>query len=165
MRVLYDYDHVISKFLSSLYAAREQTPRVRGLCLAKCLGIGNCSMRGKCGPAPTRKSQWGARVGRQDPRPRTGSPVGNQACIVHRLLWDLLSLKLPHPGLRQQMFTECLLNVYFNFLKSVLNLPSMECNQSNHFPPWAVTSFSLKELAVFCPLLTVKGNHLQWTCA
>ena len=36
-------------------------------------------------------------VGGQDPHPWTGSPVGNQACIVPRLLWDLFLLKLPHP--------------------------------------------------------------------
>ena len=36
-------------------------------------------------------------VGRQDPRPWIGSPVGNEACIVQRLLRDLLLLELPHP--------------------------------------------------------------------
>ena len=67
--------------------------------------MGNRSKHGKCGPAPNRKSQWGARFAGQDPHPRIGSPVGNQACIVPRLLLDLLLLKLPHSGLRQQMFT------------------------------------------------------------
>ena len=33
-----------------------------------------------------------------------GSPVGDQACIVPRLL-DLLLLKLPHPELKHQMLT------------------------------------------------------------
>ena len=32
----------------------------------------------------------------------------------------------------------------FNFLQSVLNHPSMECHQLNHFPPGALTSFSWK---------------------
>ena len=44
------------------------------------------------------------------------------------------------------------------------NLPSMECNQFNHFPPWCVTPFSLKWLSAFCPLLSVKCNHLQRSC-
>ena len=38
--------------------------------------------------------------------PWIGSPVGNQAYIVPRLLWDLLLLILPHPELRQQLFTK-----------------------------------------------------------
>ena len=70
------------------------------------LGIGNLSAwYGKYSPASTRKGQWGARSRTQDTCPQTGSPMGNQACIVPRLLWDLFLLKLPHPGLRQQMFT------------------------------------------------------------
>ena len=48
--------------------------------------MGNCSTSGKCGPAPTWKSQWGARFSRQDPCPQIVSPVGNQACIVPRPL-------------------------------------------------------------------------------
>ena len=92
--------------------------------------IGNLSAHGKWSPAATRKSQWGARSGTQDPRPRIGFPMGNQACVVPRLLWDLLLLKLPGPELRQQVFTAYL---WSNFLKSELNLPSMECNQFNHF--------------------------------
>ena len=106
------------------------------------LTIGDCSCgSGTCSPAPTRKGQWGARSGTQGPRPQIGSPTGNQACIVPRLLWSLLLLKLSHPGLRQQLFTAYLLS---NFLKSVLNLPIMECNQFNHFSPWSATSFSFK---------------------
>ena len=50
----------------------------------------------------------GNEVGGQDPRPWISSPVGNQAYIVLRLLRDLLLLKLPHPELRKQMFTEYL---------------------------------------------------------
>ena len=48
---------------------------------------------------------WGRGDNTQGPRPWIGSPVGNQACIVPRPLWGLLLLKLPHPELRQQMFT------------------------------------------------------------
>ena len=59
-------------------------------------------------PSPHSEKPVRSKVGGQDPRPWTGFPVGNQACIVHRLLWDLLLLKLPHPELRQQMFTEYL---------------------------------------------------------
>ena len=62
--------------------------------------MGNCSKRGKCGSAPTRKNQ--------DPRPWIGSPVGNQACIVPRLLWDLLLLKKTPSPWGKQMFTEYL---------------------------------------------------------
>ena len=59
-------------------------------------------------PRPHSEKRVGSEVGGQDPHPQTGSPVGNQACVVLRLLWDLLLLKLPHPELRQQMFTEYL---------------------------------------------------------
>ena len=62
-------------------------------------------------------------VARRMPNPRIGSPVGNQACIVPRLLCDLLLLKLPHPELRQQVLTAYLQS---NFLKSVLILPRIE---------------------------------------
>ena len=48
--------------------------------------MGNRGKPGKCGPAPTRKSQWGARFSRQNPRPQIGSPLVNQACILRRLL-------------------------------------------------------------------------------
>ena len=47
----------------------------------------------------------GSKVGKQDPCSQIGSPVGNQVCIVSRLLRGLLLLKLPHPELRQQMLT------------------------------------------------------------
>ena len=59
-------------------------------------------------PSPHSEKPVGSEVGGQDTRPWTGSPVGNQACIVPRLLQDLLLLKLPHPELRQQMFSEFL---------------------------------------------------------
>ena len=58
--------------------------------------------------SPHSEKPVGSKVGGQDPRPWIGSPVGNQACIVPWLLWDLLLLKLPHLELRQQMFTEYL---------------------------------------------------------
>ena len=38
------------------------------------------------GPAPTQRGQWKARSGTQGPRPRMGSPVENQACLVPRPL-------------------------------------------------------------------------------
>ena len=38
------------------------------------------------GPAPTQKGQWGVRSSTQDPHPWIGSPMGNQASIVPRLL-------------------------------------------------------------------------------
>ena len=113
--------------------------------------LGNRSTSGKCGPTPTRKSQWGARFGGQDPCPRIGSPMGNQACIVPRLLWDLLLLKLPHPELRQQMFTSI-----FNFLKSVLNHPSMECNQFNHFPPLSCNILLFEVISSILSLVVCK---------
>ena len=59
--------------------------------------VGNHSKHGKCGPAPTRKSQWGARFSVQDLHPRIGSPVGNQALIVPRPLQGLLFAKTPSP--------------------------------------------------------------------
>ena len=37
-------------------------------------------------PSPHSEKPVGSKVGGQDPRPWTGSPVGNQACIVPRLL-------------------------------------------------------------------------------
>ena len=58
--------------------------------------------------SPHLEKPVGSEVGGLDACPWIGSPVGNQACIVPRLLWDLLLLKLPHPELRQQMFTEYL---------------------------------------------------------
>ena len=60
---------------------------------------------GRRSPAPTRKGQWGARPGTQDPHPRIGSPVGNQACIVPRPLWDLLFAKTPSPWIEAANFT------------------------------------------------------------
>ena len=47
--------------------------------------------------SPLSEKPVGSEVGRQDPRPWISSPMGNQACFVPRLLWDLLLLKLPHP--------------------------------------------------------------------
>ena len=70
-----------------------------------------------------------SKVGRQDPRPWIGSPVGNQACTVPRLPWDLLLLKLPHPELRQQMFTK-----YFH-------LPKV-CAKPPKYGVWATSLLS-----------------------
>ena len=47
--------------------------------------------------SPQSEKPVGSEVGGQDPHSWIGSPVGNQACIVPWLLWDLLLLKLPHP--------------------------------------------------------------------
>ena len=46
--------------------------------------------------SPHLEKPVGSKFGGQDPCPWIGSPVGNQACIVPWLLWDLLLLKLPH---------------------------------------------------------------------
>ena len=43
-------------------------------------------------------------VAHRTPNPQISSPLGDQACIVPRLL-DLLLLKLPHPELKHQMLT------------------------------------------------------------
>ena len=87
--------------------------------------VGNCSKRGKCGSAPTWKT---SEVGGQDPHPWISSPVGNQACIVLRLLGDLLLLKLPHPELRKQMFTE-----YLYLPRIWARPPSMGQSLFDHF--------------------------------
>ena len=47
----------------------------------------------------------GEQVGRQEPSPQIGSPVGNQASIVLGYFEACFFLNLPHPELRQQMFT------------------------------------------------------------
>ena len=86
--------------------------------------MGKCSTCEKCGPALTWKSQWGPSFSGQDPCPWIGSPVGNQTCIVPSLLWDLLLLK---NSLTLNWGSKCLLSI-FNFLKSELDLPSMEHN-------------------------------------
>ena len=57
--------------------------------------------------SPHSEKPVGSEVGGQDPRPWIASPVGNQACIVPRLPWDLLLLKTPSPW-GKQMFTEYL---------------------------------------------------------
>ena len=77
--------------------------------------------------SPHSEKPVGSEVGGQDPRPGISSSVGNQACIVPRLLWDLLLLKLPHPEARK-----CLLSIFI-FLKSGLDLPCMEPSSLDHF--------------------------------
>ena len=57
------------------------------------------------GPSSHSEKPVGVKPDTQDPHPRIGSPVGNQACIVSRPLSDLLLLKLPHTELRQQTLT------------------------------------------------------------
>ena len=78
--------------------------------------------------SPHSEKPVGSEVGGQDPCPWIGSPVGNQACIVPRLLWDLLlPKKFPHPEA-----SKCLLSVFI-FLKSGLDLPGMEPSRLDHF--------------------------------
>ena len=79
--------------------------------------------------SPYSEKPVGSEVGGQDPHPWTGVPVGNQACIVPRLLWDLFLVKLPHPELRQQMFTEC------------LHLPKV-CAKPPKYGVWAASPLS-----------------------
>ena len=95
----------------------------------------------------------GSEVGRQDPHPWTGSPLGNQACIVPRLLWDLLLLKLSHPEA-----SKCLLSIFI-FLKSGLDLPGMEHSRFDHF------SFYIANILLWCiqcqPLLCLQRITTQ----
>ena len=114
MKAKREHGHIefkIRKYFHSEFSSWEQcllasTVGVRMYNELWFLFIGDHSAwRGKCGPAPTQKGQWGARSGTQDPRSQTGSPMGNKACIVPRPLWGFLLLKLPHPELRQQMFS------------------------------------------------------------
>ena len=108
--------------------------------------VGNRSKRGKCGSAPTLKTSggWGWWAGSTS---MIGSPVGNQACIVPRLLWDLLLLKLPHPEA-----SKCLLSIFI-FLKSRLDLLPLHCK----YPP-------LMYSATPCSL-SAKDNHPKQTFA
>ena len=78
-------------------------------------------------PSPHSEKPVGSKVGGQDPRPWISSPVGNQACIVPRLLGDLSLLKLSHPEA-----SKCLLSIFI-FLKSRLDLPGMEHSPFDHF--------------------------------
>ena len=77
--------------------------------------------------SPHSEKPVGSEVGGQDPHPWIGSPVRNQACIVPRLLCDLLLLKLPHAEA-----SKCLLSIFI-FPKSGLDLPSMEPSLLDHF--------------------------------
>ena len=84
----------------------------------------------------------GSEVGGQDPRPWISSPVGNQACIVPRLLWDLLLLK---NSLTLNWGSKCLLSIFI-FTESGLDPPGMGHSPFNHLhckcPPlmYSVTS-------------------------
>ena len=101
--------------------------------------VGNRSKHGKCGSAPTWKT---SEVGGQDPHPWISSPVGNQACIVLRLLWDLLLLK---NSLTMNWGSKCLLSIFI-FPESGLDPPGMGPSPFNHLhckcPPlmYSVTS-------------------------
>ena len=89
--------------------------------------------------SPHSEKPVGSEVGGQDPRPWISSPVGNQACIVPTLLWDLLLLKLPHPELRKQM----LLGIFI-FPESGLDSPSMGHICLDHF------SFYIANVLLWC---------------
>ena len=125
--------------------------------------MGNCSKRGKCGSAPTQKTS-GGRGWWAGPTSMIGSPVGNQACIVPRLLWDLLLLKLPHPEA-----SKCLLGIFI-FLKSGLDLPGMEHSWFDHFSLyianillWYIQQHSLlclQKITTQNKLCIVKEDHL-----
>ena len=88
---------------------------------------------------PHSEKPVGSEVGGQDPRPWISSPVGNQACIVPRLLWDLLLLKLPHPELRKQMFAE-----YFYLPRIWADPPGMGQSRLDHF------SFCIANVLLWC---------------
>ena len=70
----------------------------------------------------------GSEVGWQDPRPWISSPVGNQACIGLRLLWDLLLLK---NSLTLNWGSKCLLSIFI-FPESGLDPPGMGHSPFNH---------------------------------
>ena len=61
--------------------------------------IGNLSVwYGKCSPAHDSENRWGVRSAHRKPNPRIGFPMGNQACIVPRLLVMRLTFaKTPSP--------------------------------------------------------------------
>ena len=108
--------------------------------------IENWSTCGTFSPAPTRKSQWdrglaGRTHAHGQVLPWGIRPALYVGCYETCFGWNSLTL---------DWGSKCLLST-FNFLKSVLNHPSMECNQFNHFHPGAVTSFSLKSLSAFSP--------------
>ena len=88
---------------------------------------------------PHSEKPVGSEVGGQDPHPWISSPVGNQACIALRLLWDLLLLKLPHHELRKQM----LLGIFI-FPESGLDSPSMGHICLDHF------SFYIANVLLWC---------------
>ena len=82
--------------------------------------------------SPHSKKPVGSEVGGQDPHQWIGSPMGNQACIVSWLLWDLLLLKLLHCEA-----SKCLLSIFI-FLKSGLDLPDMD------LAVWTTSPFTLQ---------------------
>ena len=107
--------------------------------------------------SPHSEKPVGSEVGEQDPRPWISSPVGNQACFVPRLLWDLLLLKTPSPW-----GSKCLLSIFI-LPKSELDLPGME-----HSPFWPFLLLHCKYLSLMylvtsSPLLSVKDKHPKQT--
>ena len=109
------------------------------------------------GLSPHSEKPVGSEVRGQDPRPWIGSPVGNQACIVPRLLRDLLLLKLPHPELRKQMFTE-----YF-YLYRIWDRPSRYGTKP--FQPFLLLHCKCPPLmySVTSSLLSARDNHPRQT--
>ena len=103
--------------------------------------------------SPHSEKPVGSEVGGQDPRPRIGFPVGNQTCIIPRLLWDLVLLKLSHPEA-----SKCVLSIFI-FPKSGLDLPVMELSCLDHF------SFYIANVLLWCiqqhPLLCLKKITTQ----
>ena len=94
LRLLTDYPNTLgtSLHLQAIFPGRVRDQQVASfvesievLTQNKGGDVGNPSKWAKCGSAPTGKSQ-GSEVGGQDPRPQISSLVGNQACIVPRLL-------------------------------------------------------------------------------
>ena len=108
--------------------------------------------------SPHSEKPVGSEVGGRDPRPWISSPVGNQACIVPRLLWDLLLLKTLSPW-SKQMFTEYL------YLPKIWARPS----RYGTLPFWSLLPLHCK-----CPPLmysatpsplSAKDNHPKQTFA
>ena len=79
--------------------------------------------------SPHSEKPVGSEVGKQDPRPWISSPVGNQACIVLRLPWDLLLLK---NSLTLTWGSKCLLSIFI-FIESGLDPPGMGPSLFDHF--------------------------------
>ena len=99
----------------------------------------------------------GSEVGGQDPRPWISSPVGNQACIVFRLLWDLLLLK---NSLTLNWGSKCLLSIFI-FPESGLDPPGMGQSLFT-ICPFTLQMFSFDVLSDFLSCVC-KDNHPKQT--